>query len=201
MSVTVQIVGNDPEFRDSLRMVLDREPDLTVFDEIGAPRSRRRLAGSSGPDVVVVDADQPGERWPPTPGRRARRGRPRVLVLLGSPRPDGVRAALAAGAAGVVGKIQPVREILSAIRVVAAGGSYVCPDLVSLNAFSRAARARLTELEYDLYEHTVRGRSEQQSAYDLMMSVRGVRLIRKSMLAKLGAKSPVDLLRLALERA
>lgn len=48
-----------------------------------------------------------------------------VILLHPEPDPDYARRALASGASGVVTKLSPDDEILTAIRTVAAGGTYV----------------------------------------------------------------------------
>ena len=54
-----------------------------------------------------------------------------VILLHPDPDPDFARLALANGASGIVTKLSPDEEILTAIRTVAAGGVYVCALLAA----------------------------------------------------------------------
>jgi two-component system, NarL family, nitrate/nitrite response regulator NarL len=59
---------------------------------------------------------------------------PAVLVLSASERPLAVRAAIGAGARGYALKTEPVDQVRSAIREVAAGGDWVSPRLAYILA-------------------------------------------------------------------
>lgn len=54
-----------------------------------------------------------------------------VILLHPEPDPDYARRALASGAAGVITKLAPDEELLTAIQTVANGGTYVCSLLAA----------------------------------------------------------------------
>jgi DNA-binding NarL/FixJ family response regulator len=75
------------------------------------------------PDVVLMDLAMPRIDTAMTTRRIAALDPPsRVLVLTGFPHPDRIRAALAAGASGVVLKECSPDALLSAVRAAAVGG-------------------------------------------------------------------------------
>lgn len=200
MSLKIAVVAGDPQLRQALRTLLDRERDLIVVVE-GDVDALARVAAAR-PHVALVDADE--RRRDPFAVAAALAGRPvraRVLMLTGRPSVDALQAAVASGAAGVAGKMQPPRELLGAIRVVGQGGSYVCPELVTLAAASTELRAQLSPREYAVYEQLLDGRSDEAIARDLMVSLRVARTLRSRILGKLGARSAVDLVRLAARPA
>ncbi len=197
MSLKIAVVADDPKLRQALRILLDRERDLIVVGE-GAAADGGRVAALR-PHVVVVDGDAHAGRAGAIAGARAGRGRARILMLTGRPSIDALEAAFVAGASGVADKMQPPRELLAAIRIVGRGGSYVCPNLATTAVASAGARARLTAREQVVYEQLVDGRPDEAVARELLVSLRAVRALRSRMLTKLGARSAVDLVRLAVD--
>jgi DNA-binding NarL/FixJ family response regulator len=74
------------------------------------------------PDVVLMDLAMPRIDTAMTTRRiRALEPPSRVLVLTGFPRPDRIRAAIAAGASGFILKEASPDALLSAVRAAAAG--------------------------------------------------------------------------------
>ena len=189
MSLKLQLVADDAQFRQALRTLLEREVDLVVVGEAGDAGEACVRASSVNPDVVIVDGDlRAGDACAVTRAVRARRARTRVLVLSFGPTPHGAHAALGTGASGIAGKMQPPRELLGAIRVVGQGGSYLCPSVVAA-AGSDAARGRLNDRELEVYRLLADGRSEAAIARDLRISPRTLRALTSRILAKLGVGS------------
>src|SRR5689334_6339438 len=100
MCSKVQLVSEEPDFRQALRFLIERESDLVVVHEAGDAREAR-AGGRTRPDVVLLDTSL---RDVFAVGRTIRRGR--LVFLSGRPSADEVRHALAAGAAGFVSKLQ-----------------------------------------------------------------------------------------------
>ena len=136
MSVRVQLIAADLPLRESLRTLLDRESDMVVVCEAGDAHSARIGVAATRPDVVLLDAELDGDDGAlgVLRGLKAETPRTRVVVLAGRPSEESAIAALSAGASGYAGKLQPMRELVGAIRAVGAGGSYLCPNLVASTA-------------------------------------------------------------------
>lgn len=119
MTLKVRLAITDVSFRQTLCRLLEREPDLVV------------LPSTTSSDVVEADLVLVDEARAVAAGELIRslketHPRTRAIMLVAQPTGDSIHAALSAGAAGVVAKSQPARELLGAVRVVAQGGSYVC---------------------------------------------------------------------------
>jgi DNA-binding NarL/FixJ family response regulator len=128
--IRVVIVDDQSLVRAGFRMVLAAQLDMTVVGEAGDGAEALRLLARTPADVVVMDI-----RMPVMDGVEATRllcaepDGPRVLVLTTFDTDADAFAALQAGASGFLLKNVPPEELLSAIRVVAAGESVVAPRI------------------------------------------------------------------------
>ena len=128
--IRVVLVDDQQLVRAGLRMVLDRQPDVTVVGEAGDGAEALRLLRGIEADVVVMDL-----RMPVLDGVTATRHicaagpQPRVLVLTTFDTDQEAFAALQAGASGFLLKSVPPDELLAAIRTVAGGEAVVAPRI------------------------------------------------------------------------
>src|SRR5262245_55240084 len=124
--VRVFITDDHAVFRDGIRMLINAQPDMEVVGEAGDSREGFTRARELQPDVMVLDVSMPGgsginlieklrEECPQT----------RVLILSMHDDATFLRAALAAGAAGYVVKSSASAGLLTGIRSVAEGGTYI----------------------------------------------------------------------------
>jgi two-component system response regulator NreC len=166
-----------------------------------------RKARELQPDVVLMDLTMPG---PPSGDviREVLRACPqtRVLVLTMHDDPAYLASAMAAGAAGYVVKKVADSELLSAIRAVHAGRTFV--DLTqSLDTAPRAAPAGakaerpkdLSRRESEVLRLLAQGYSNQQIATQIKVSVKTVETHRIRLSEKLGLKGRAELYRFAVE--
>jgi DNA-binding NarL/FixJ family response regulator len=128
--IRVVIVDDQSLVRAGFRMVLAAQPDMTVVGEASDGAEALRLLAHTPAEVVVMDI-----RMPVMDGVEATRlvcaqpDGPRVLVLTTFDTDADAFAALQAGASGFLLKNVPPEDLLSAIRVVAAGESVVAPRI------------------------------------------------------------------------
>ncbi len=190
-------------------MLLEVQHDMAVAGEAGDGVEVVRKARELQPDVVLMDLTMPG----PHSGeviRQVLRASPktRVLVLTMHDDPAYLASALAAGAAGYVVKKVADSEVLSAIRAVHAGRTFV--DLTqSLDKPSRAvpggASAKgerpkdLSRREREVLRLLAQGYSNQQIASRIKVSVKTVETHRTRLSEKLGLKGRAELYRFAVE--
>jgi DNA-binding NarL/FixJ family response regulator len=140
--IRVLIVDDQVLVRTGFRLILSAEPDIEVVGEAGDGREAIALARATAPDVVLMDV-----RMPDVDGIEATAAivqeptSPRVLVLTTFDLDDVVYDALRAGASGFLLKDAPEERLLTAIRVVADGGSLFAPSVTRrlIEEFSRRA--------------------------------------------------------------
>lgn len=130
MSIRVVLADDQPLVRAGLRMILSEEPGIEVVGEAADGAEAIALCAAQGPDVVLMDVRMPG-----TDGIAATRAvtaladPPRVLVLTTFDLDEVVYDALHAGASGFLLKDAPEERLVTAIRVVAEGGSLFAPSV------------------------------------------------------------------------
>jgi DNA-binding NarL/FixJ family response regulator len=126
------LIADDHELtRAGLRAVIEREPDLSLVDEVTTAEAAidRCLRGDI--DVAVLDIRfGPGLTGLDATRRILEASPARVLLLTLHDTPEYVRSALAAGATGYVLKDAGREELLHAIRTVAAGRTALPTDLL-----------------------------------------------------------------------
>jgi two-component system response regulator NreC len=203
------IADDHAVLRAGLRMLLEVQRDMAVAGEAGDGAEAVQKARELQPDIVLLDLTMPG----PGSGeviRQVLRACPktRVLVLTMHDDPAYLASALAAGAAGYVVKKVADSELLSAIRAVHGGRTFV--DLTqSLDTPSRAvvsgARAEgerpkdLSRREREVLGLLAQGYSNQQIATQINVSVKTVETHRTRLSEKLGLKGRAELYRFAVE--
>lgn len=191
--VTVVIIDDHPLYREGLAKAVEGAEDLTL---VGATRGieefeRLRLT----PTVVLLDLHLPGITGSEGVERVVRAGH-RVLIVSAAATPDAVVDAMGAGAAGYVTKDVEAGDLVTAVRVVAAGGTFVSPTLA---AFLLRARHRsdehfdLTTRELEVLELVADGETDREIAEQLFISIATVRSHLDRIRDKTGARRRVQL--------
>ena len=121
-AIRVLVVDDHPTFRDGLRAVLTAADGCTLLGEAATGTEGVELARVLSPDVVVMDLCLPGMSGVEATRAIAAQHRAVAVLVLTSANDDGaVVAAVRAGARGYLAKDAGRREIIQAIRAVAAG--------------------------------------------------------------------------------
>jgi two-component system, NarL family, response regulator FusR len=196
------IVDDHPGYRAGLNAVLAHDLRIASVQEAGSVSAALGLAQTRSFDLVIVDVV-----LPETGGLDLVRTLPaiqptaRILVLSMIDEPIRVAEMLRAGATGYAFKSQPVADILEAVYGVLDGHRYLPPQLAA-NSFIAGAPLlleRLTARERTVFDLLVRGLRNQKVAEQLMVSRRTIDAHRRHIMQKLGARSIVDLIRIAAQ--
>ena len=186
-------------------MLLDAEDDIETVGEAGDAREAIFEARSTQPDVVLMDVVLGGKSGiEVTPEILHEHPDVKVLVLSMQDDPRYVREAFAAGARGYVLKEAADAELVSAVREVARGGSYVHPTLGARMAAADAAAADaaeqdpLSEREREVLRLLALGHTNQEIAQMLFISVRTAETHRAHIMQKLRLDTRAELVRYAL---
>lgn len=211
MTVRVVLVDDQPLVRTALEMVIAQAPDLEVVGQAGTGEEAVRLVAAERPDVVVMDIRMPGMDGIEAT-RRITEGAdgPQVIVLTTFDEDDYVYGALRAGASGFLVKDMALDDILSAIRVVAAGDGLIAPAVTrrlikefALRPAATATPARvlgsITDREHEVLTLVGSGLSNTEIATELSISVATAKTYVTRLLAKLDARDRVQLVITAYE--
>jgi two-component system response regulator NreC len=209
--IHILIVDDHAVLRAGLRMLLEAEPDMEVVGEAGDGAEALRRILELVPDVVLLDVTMPGVDGLEVL-RRIRNDSPHTRVLMLTMHDDEgyLREALAAGSSGYVLKRAADIELLSAIRAVHRGGTYLHAAHTKVLFEGRAGQqrihattepeSRLSLREEEVLRLVALGYTNQQAADLLYLSVKTVETYRARLMAKLGLRNRAELVRYALQR-
>jgi DNA-binding NarL/FixJ family response regulator len=207
--VRVLIADDHSVVRAGLSMLIASQPDMEVIGEAGDGAETIAKATATKPDVVVLDLSMPKSRSTQTIERLVRLDRgPRVLVLTMHDDPAYFRSALEAGASGYVVKNAADVELLTAIRAVHRGRTFVdltrpkeAPHVSSPagGAVPSRSRKRLSRREAEVLRLLAQGYTNQEAAEKLSVSIKTVETYRRRVHEKLELTSRAQLFRFAFE--
>jgi DNA-binding NarL/FixJ family response regulator len=125
-----------------------------------------------------------------------------VLVLTGAGEPQQLRAALAAGAHGLLRKGDASEQLVSAIRTVLAGETYLSPQATEqiVANLGHALRSALTPRETEVLARVADGQSTKEIAFELGCSVKTIETHRANLMSKLGINNVASLTKYALRQ-
>jgi two-component system, NarL family, response regulator NreC len=189
--------------RSGLRMLLDSESEFEVVAEASNIEDARRYVRGHHPKVLVLDLNMPGgSSLEAIPAIRAESPGTEIVVLTMQREPAFAREALRAGALGYVLKEAADDELVQAVRLAAAGESYLNPKLGARIASEPPPGPPddLSEREVDVLRLIALGHTNAEIAQQLYLSVRTVETHRSHIQQKLSRASRAELVGYALER-
>ena len=195
--IQVVVVDDHALHRDGIRQILGQQPDIQIAGEAESAELALVLVNQLHPSVVLMDIRLPGMNGIDAT-RRIRRDHPgtRVLVVSAYDDEEYIRGALEAGASGHLSKAAPGRQLIEAVRAVAAGGTVIEPGVLShLLAGASTAPvppAQLTERELAVLELLAHGLHNKQVATRLGISRRTVERHCDNIYDKLGVGSRTE---------
>jgi DNA-binding NarL/FixJ family response regulator len=210
VNVRVLVADDQTLLREGLAGIVNTAPDFTVVGEAATGREAVQLAQSEQADVVLMDI-----RMPDMDGLEATRqittsGRTRVLILTTFDLDEYVYTALRNGASGFLLKDTPAQELLTAIRVVAAGDALLAPGITRRLIEEFAARPpptndrtagdvldAITDRENDVLRLVAAGMSNREIAERLHIGAGTAKTHVGHLLTKLDARDRVQLVIIA----
>ncbi len=189
--------------RAGLRRLLESFCNIEVVAE--AANADEAVIGTqqTQPDIVLLDLSMPGRS-----GFEAlaelRRVSPdsAVVVMSMHDDPAHVRESLARGASGFVVKEAAPAELEIALRAAAAGRTFLSPQVSAPQLFARPRSDEgvdsLPPRQREILAALGAGRTSKQIAADLGISVKTVETHRSRIMATLGCRNSIELLRVAM---
>jgi two-component system response regulator NreC len=210
--IRVLIADDHAVLRAGLRMLLGAQSDLEVVGEAADGPETVRRTRATKPDVVLLDLSMPGSRSTQTIGQLVRlKPSPRVLVLTMHDDPVYFQLALLAGASGYIVKKAADVELLTAIRAVHHGRTFVYLTRPGEQARGHEVRhvsrdspvagqpRPLSRREAQVLRLLAQGHTNQEVADHLAVSVKTIETHRRRLSDKIGLKSRAQLFRFAVE--
>ena len=203
----VFLVDDHPLVREGLSNLINHQDDLSVCGEAEDSGGARAGIEKTKPDVALIDISLKNESGLELV-KNLENKFPNVALIVLSMHDEALYAerALRAGARGYVMKRETTKSMLTAIRRVLQGDTYVSDRVVNLMArrmSSRKAAAkspveRLSDRELEIFRLLGQGRTTSQIAEDLRLSLKTVQAYCARAKEKFGVDSLTELLRAAI---
>ncbi len=203
----IMIVDDHPIVRHGIAQLLNSQPDLQVAAEADDAESALRHVRDNKFDLLIVDISMPGLSGLDLIRRiKAQDAAMPILVLSMHDESVYAERALSAGARGFLMKHEATDKLVSAVRKLLGGAVYLSRKLEERmfqnfvgGDVAPEPLKRLTEREFEVLQLIAQGLTSAQIAARINRSLKSVEAYRTAIRSKLGAKSTVDLARLALE--
>ncbi len=201
--IRVLLVDDHTLVREGVGQILEAEDDLTVVGQAANSQQAVRLAGSTRPDVVLLDVQIPG--WPaPATVTRIKEVSPRSrLVMLSMfDEPTGVRRLLERGVNGYLLKSVTRQELVTSIRTVHRDPRRIVLSIsqASLTRLSEPAPG-LSKREREVLVLAAQAYTNGQIAHQLAIAEGTVKRHLRNIFKKLGAISRIDAVNKAVDRS
>lgn len=206
--IRVLVADDDPRLRESMRLLIDSEPDLATVGFAADGAAAIAAVREHSPDVVLMDVRMPVMNGiDATRELLAQKPSPRVIVLTMFDLDQYVYEALRAGASGFLLKNTAPASLLHAIRVVHEGNALLAPEVTKrlIDRFTPQTRrddpriAYLTARELEALALIGRGQSNDEIADTLTVTPTTARTYVSRILTKTGARDRAQLVVIAYE--
>ena len=190
-----------------MRRLLHDEPDIRVTSEARNSFEALEQVRLHDCDVVLLDINLEGRSGLDIlVSLRAMADCPPVLMLSMYPEDQYALLAVQTGASGYVSKDSEPAELISAIRTVVNGGTYLSARAAPLvrdqlrASDERPAHQRLTVREHQIMLMLIKGMSVTDIGLEMLLSVKTISTHRTNLLEKLGVASTAELVLYAVRQ-
>lgn len=203
--IRLLIVDDHALMREGLKQLFDGEDDIVVCAEAGSGEEVLTILQNEAIDLVLLDITIPGIHGAELITKiRERADSPPILVLSMHNEPQIAKRKLKAGASGYITKDSSPKDLLAAIRKVAAGGRFIAVDIAEKIAFEASAAAPLVphELlsgrELLILRMLAGGKKVNEIALELDISSKTVSTHKARLMQKMHIDSDVKLVQYAI---
>ena len=208
--IRIMLADDHQIVRQGLRGLLEAEPDMEIIAEADNGRNVLKLAQELLPDVIIMDLSMP-ELNGIEATRQILSGAPDVKVIALSMHSDSlfVLNMIKAGALGYLLKDCALEELVKAIRAVFDHKTYLSPGVSDIvirdfvtgwQTTNASVFSVLSPREREVLQLMAEGRSTNQIAEGLYISVKTVEAHRKKIMTKLGIHSLAELTKYAIRQ-
>jgi DNA-binding NarL/FixJ family response regulator len=204
------IVDDHTMFREGLRQLIDREPDLAVCGDAAGADEALRIIEELKPDLAIVDLSLSGSTGIELI-KTLKNKYSDLPVLVVSMHEESLYAerALHAGATGYVMKQEPAKTVKVAIRKVLGGDIHLSEKMATslLGKLMRGGHAeplvspieKLSDRELEVFRMLGQGKMTRQIAMELDLTIATINSFRNRIKEKLGLKNSAELVLHAIQ--
>ena len=206
-SIRLLLIDDHSLFRESLSRLLQAEPYFTMVADLHAPEHALATLAAHPVDLILLDYDlgtQNGLQLLDTLQRSHFTGR--ILFITAGMSEDKMRSALSLGASGIFLKHSSPTDLLTAIRQVAAGHTWLDPKASRALAVpspitpkETLGSAPYTARERSVLDEIFNGLTNKEIAAKLNISEAYVKAVLQQLFSKTGVRTRSQLVRIVLE--
>lgn len=196
--ISIAVIDDHPLVRAGVIKTLGFDQEFDVVGEGASAADAIHLARTSAPDVILLDISMPGSGIEAAREISKLPSPPKIVMLTVSEDDDTVLLAIDAGASGYITKGLDSLNLISAIRSIASGSSYVSPDL-SLRLINRLRDdevpnilSSLTKQEKSALALVAEGLSNREVAEKLGLVESSVKGLMTRIMVKLNVRNRVE---------
>jgi NarL family two-component system response regulator LiaR len=208
MSIRILLADDHLIFREGMRSLLAREPDIDVVGGAENGRETVRLARELKPDVIVMDITMPDLNGMEAT-RQIKKRIPDTKVLCLSMHSDRryVLDMFRAGVSGYLLKNCAYKELSDAIHIVALNQVYISPQIAHIVVDESIAQqppaassvqSILTPREREVLQLIAEGRNTKHMALKMHLSSKTIEAHRRRIMKKLHIRSVAELTKYAI---
>lgn len=204
------LVDDHAMFREGLRQLIDREPDLAVCGDAADAAAALAALAESLPDLVITDISMPGMSGMELI-KQLKNLYPDLPVLVVSMHDEALYAerVVRAGAMGYVMKQEPAKTVKSAVRKVLAGDIHLSEKMAALvlgklmHEKTTGAGASpidaLSNRELEVFRMLGEGKASREIAAELNLSIATINSFRNRIKEKMNFKNSTELMLHAIQ--
>lgn len=197
--LSILIADDHALLRRGLNMLLRTQKDFDVVGEAEDGVLAVKMSANIHPDIVIMDLSMPlMDGVEATKRIREEQPEVKVLILTTYGTSFDVARALKNGATGALVKDVDDEELISAIRKVASGSTYISPELHE--SLMQAPQTELTERQKQILTSIIHGMSIDTIASKLGISMDAVNQHLNAIRRKLGATNRSEAVAIALHK-
>jgi DNA-binding NarL/FixJ family response regulator len=209
--IRVLLTDDHTLFRQGIRVLLSAEQDIEVVGEAASAVDAVAGVERFHPDVVLMDIGMNGmSSFEAT--RQIKKERPETKIIFLSMYDDEEYLAecMAIGGNGYVLKDSPADQLLTAIREIYRGGSYLSPRLLTRlvdgfrsqgpNLVRQPRFGTLTKREREILKMLAEGKSVKEIATGFDLSVKTVEAHKFNLMRKLDIHNKAQLVQYAIQK-
>ncbi len=205
--IKILVVDDHALMRDGISALLGLYEGIEVVGEASEGKEAIEKTQELAPDVIIMDIAMPGmEGLEATRRIMKRNPKVKVLVLTQHDNREYILSAIKAGAAGYVPKKALGSELVSAIRTVYQGDSFLYPSAATaliqdyLHLVEEEPYDSLTGREREILKLIAEGHTSREIADTLFISLKTVQGHRTKIMKKLDLHNRTELIKYAMRK-